>query len=180
MKTRHCIMQVLLCATLAAPAYAETEVEQLRQEIRLMREEYEQRMRAMEERLQEAEKQAAQRPSDTSEQSAPVTAARPPVSGNAFNPAISATVQAKLSGYSRDPEDADIPGFQVGGETGLPPEGFSLDETEITISANVDQAFYGEITLGLHEDEGETEVDVEEAFFETLALPGGLSVRGGR
>ena len=53
MKTRHCIMQVLLCATLAVPAYADTEVEQLRQEIQLMREEYEQRMRAMEKRLQE-------------------------------------------------------------------------------------------------------------------------------
>ncbi|MDX1698450.1 MAG: hypothetical protein R3308_09195, partial [Thiohalobacterales bacterium] len=170
----------LLCATLAAPAYAETEVEQLRQEIRLMREEYEQRLRVMEERLQEAEAQAAQRPAETDEQSAPVAAARPPVSGNAFNPAISATVQAKLSSYSENPEEAPIPGFQVGGETGLPPEGFSLDETEITVSANVDQAFYGEITIGLHEDEGETEVDVEEAFFETLALPGGLSVRGGR
>ena len=170
---------LLLGAVMTLPVSA-SEIELLRREMLQMRQEYEARLRAMEQRLQAAEDKAADSQAVVTDDAAPVAAGRRPVSGNAFNPAISAVVQAKLSSYSENPEDATIPGFQVGGETGLPPEGFSLDETEITVSANVDQAFYGEVTIGLHEDEGETEVDVEEAYFETLALPGGLAVRGGR
>ncbi len=180
MKFTSSLMAASLCAATALPVCADSEIEQLRKEMLQMRQEYETRMQEMEQRLQSAEQAASRTAADQAVSEAPVTAERRAVTGNSFNPAISATVQAKLSSYSVNPMDAEIPGFQVGGETGLPPEGFSLDETEISVSANVDQTVYGEATIGLHEDEGTTEVDVEEAFFETLALPGGLSVRGGR
>lgn len=180
MKPKPGLVMALLCAVLALPVSAASEIEQLRQELLQMRQEYEARLRAMEERLLAAEEEAERSQAVVTDDTAPVAAARRPIFGNAFNPAFSATLQGKLTSYSQDPEDANIPGFQLGGETGLPPQGFSLDETEITVSANVDQAFYGEVTVGLHEDEGETEVDVEEAFFETLALPRGLAARGGR
>jgi hypothetical protein len=99
----------------------------------------------------------------------------------AFNPAISLVLQGSATSYSRDPEGWSIPGFQLGGEAGLKPEGLSLTETELTVSANVDQLFYGQATVGLHEEAGSgTEVDIEEAFIETLSLPAGFGLRFGR
>jgi len=56
----------------------------------------------------------------------------------------------------------------------------SLTETELTASANVDNWFYGQATIGLHEEDGATEVDLEEAFVDTLSLPAGLGLRFGR
>ena len=45
----------------------------------------------------------------------------------------------------------------------------------------MDHLFYGQASIGLHEDaDGETEIDVEEAYVDTLALPAGLGLRFGR
>lgn len=182
MTFRNKLLVVALCAAITSPVSGSEQVDQIRKELQELRKQYETRIEALEKRLEAAETRA-----DSAQQAATPVAPgqstageRGRVTGNAFNPAISAVVQAKLSQYSEDPEDDVIPGFQVGGETGLPPEGFSLDETEITLSANVDQTLYGEITVGLHEDEDETEINVEEAFFDTLGLPGGTALRGGR
>ena len=56
----------------------------------------------------------------------------------------------------------------------------SLDETELAISANVDDKYYGFLTTALEQTDGETSVELEEAYVETLALPKGLKVKGGR
>lgn len=173
-----------LAASHGAALGGDDAIDALRQELRLLRQEYESRIRSLEERLEQAEATSVAQPgveaAPVEAVPSPTSPGRGPLTGSAFNPAISAVVQAKLSTYSEDPEDYAIPGFQLGGETGLPPEGFSLDETELTLSANVDTLFYGEVTLGFHEDEQETEVEVEEAFFDTLSLPAGLGLRGGR
>ncbi|MCP3670360.1 MAG: hypothetical protein GY814_07985 [Gammaproteobacteria bacterium] len=50
----------------------------------------------------------------------------------------------------------------------------------MTVSANVDNLFYGQATIGLHQDDGEVEIDIEEAFLDTLSLPVGLGLRFGR
>ncbi len=176
------VFAAVLCSAVSLPVTAADEVEQIRDELEQLREGYESRIRQLEKRLDAAESAASE--NQVHPRSEPVGASVPggrrAASGNAFNPAVSAIVQAKISRFSEDPGDAAIPGFQIGGEAGLPPEGFSLDETEIVLSANVDQLFYGEITIGLHEEEEGSEIDVEEAFFDTLALPAGLGVRGGR
>jgi hypothetical protein len=59
-------------------------------------------------------------------------------------------------------------------------KGFGLGETELAMSANIDEMFFGKLTAVLEMDEGDTEVLLEEAFIQTLALPGGFSIRGGR
>ncbi|MBE8167301.1 MAG: hypothetical protein HAW66_02875 [Shewanella sp.] len=59
-------------------------------------------------------------------------------------------------------------------------KGFGLGETELAISGNVDDAFFGKITTVIESHDGETEVGLEEAFIQTLALPDGFSLRGGR
>lgn len=102
------------------------------------------------------------------------------VSGNAFNPAISLILDGHYASYSRDTADYSLPGFQLGDEGGPGAEGLSLDESELAISANVDDKYYGFMTASLSQDNGDTSIALEEAYFETLALPKGLKVKAGR
>jgi hypothetical protein len=101
------------------------------------------------------------------------------ISSTEFNPAISLILDAGLAIYDND-EDYEIAGFPLGGEAGVAEEGFAINEIELVGSADVDDKFYGKITLGIHQDEGETELDIEEAFFQTTALPHGFTVKGGK
>lgn len=59
-------------------------------------------------------------------------------------------------------------------------EGFGLGHTELAMSANIDDMFYGKLTAVVEMHDGETELGLEEAFIQTLAMPGGFSVRAGR
>ncbi len=79
---------------------------------------------------------------------------------------------------SRDPGDWRIAGFMPnGGEIGPGERSFSLGESEMTLAASVDPYFTGQLTVAIT---GEDEIEVEEAFFRTLALPAGLMAKGGR
>ena len=102
------------------------------------------------------------------------------VTNNAFNPAISLILDGHYASYSLDPASYGLAGFQLDPEAGLPSEGLSLDETELAMSANVDDKFYGFLTASLEQTDGETSVGVEEAYFETLALPKGLKIKAGQ
>jgi hypothetical protein len=101
-------------------------------------------------------------------------------SGNQFNPAISLILQGTYADYSIDPEDYGLAGFAVGEEAGLRPEGFSLAESELSLSANIDDQWYGQATLALENEDGETVTALEEAYVETTALPAGFSLKLGR
>ena len=102
------------------------------------------------------------------------------VTDNAFNPAISLILDGHYASYSRDPAGWGLAGFQLDSEAGLPSEGLSLDETELAMSANVDDKFYGFLTAALEQTDDESSIAVEEAYFETLALPKGLKVKAGQ
>ena len=92
------------------------------------------------------------------------------VSGNAFNPAVSLILNGHYASYSQDPKTYRLPGFLLG-DAGLPAEGLSVDETELAVSANVDDKYYGFMSLSIEtSDAGDTSVSLEEAYFETLAL----------
>lgn len=99
------------------------------------------------------------------------------ITGNEFNPALSLILDGYYADYH---DDFALPGFQIGGEAGLPEQGFGLGHSELGISANIDDSFYGSATIALHEHEGETETELEEAFIETLGLGQGLTVKGGK
>ncbi|QYZ65227.1 MAG: hypothetical protein OI74_08015 [Gammaproteobacteria bacterium (ex Lamellibrachia satsuma)] len=177
-----------ITAALAFPISAypsdSNDVSELKQMLLHMKKEYEARIGALEARIQDAEEKAAvaeiKAASDAQIQ---VEAKKTPADrrgDSAFNPAISLVVQGNAASYSRNPDSWTLPGFQVGGEAGLKPEGLSLTETELTASANVDDWFFAQITIGLHEEEGSTEADLEEAFVDTLNLPAGFGLRIGR
>lgn len=103
------------------------------------------------------------------------------VSGNRFNPAISLILDGQFSAYSNRAEDFEISGFLIDDEAGPIAEGFSLDESELAISANIDDQYYGFVDVAFVEEaDGETAVEMEEAYFQTLNLPSGLTVKGGK
>jgi len=161
------------------PVYAD-DLDALKAELMQMRQDYEQRIANLEQRLKQTETTAKQAQYDVAEVKSAPAPIQVTQNNSRFNPAISAVLNGKFSDYSNDPDDYEISGFSLGEEAGLAREGFSLGESEIILSANVDQLFYGQATIALHDHEGETEVEVEEAFIETLGLSNGMTLRAGR
>ena len=107
-----------------------------------------------------------------------ISAAQGNIGSTAFNPALSLILDGKFTSYSGVPPE--LTGILQGTEAGAAPEGFSLSDTEVVASANIDDKFYGFVDVGFELDENETEVELEEAWIQTLTLPGGFSVKAGR
>lgn len=101
-------------------------------------------------------------------------------SSNAFNPAISLILNGRYAHHSIDPESYQRSGFPLAGEAGTGPQGFSLGESEISMSANIDEKFYGQLTLAVESEDGADEIGIEEAYIDTTALPSGFTLRAGR
>lgn len=95
-------------------------------------------------------------------------------SANAFNPAIGVILSGTMGHFSRDPEEYSLPGFALGGESDPGAQGFSLGESEISLSANIDPDWYGSVILAFGE-----ETEVENAFVQTSPLTG-MTLRAGR
>ncbi len=175
-----------------AMAQNETELDTLRSELAQMRADYELRIAQLEKRLDEAEKKASEQQAATVQteprvqnqtepwQPDPLAGQMADSGINASNPAIGVVFQGQVWGYSDDPDNYEIPGFPLGGEAGPLPEGLALGETEINISANVDDKFTAWLTVPIAIEDGEVVVELEEAWIETMTLPAGLSLRAGR
>jgi outer membrane receptor protein involved in Fe transport len=160
----------LLAAAIAAafPVHADAQLDTLRAELQALKSAYETRLQALEARLQQAEVQAAAAP-----QTEPPTAQAD--GRSSFNPDISLILQGK---YARldDIEHRHITGFMPAGHAHDAARGFSLDHTELVMSASVDPYFRGYFNLALVDEE----VEIEEAWFQTTSLGNGLSLKGGR
>ena len=97
---------------------------------------------------------------------------------NAFNPDVSVILQGTGATSSQDPNNFQITGFApTAGEVAPPRRGFSLGESELVVSSNIDPYFRGQLVASLTPDNS---VEVEEAFFQTLALGHGFTIKGGR
>ncbi len=162
------------------------DIAELKRMIEQMKQQHVQQLQSLEQRVRRAEERAAAAEEAAQATQGKVAAveeqvqAKPRAGDNSFNPAISLVLQGGFAGYSQDPEEFHFEGMPLGGEAGLIDEGLALWETELTASANIDNLFFGQATLGLHTHDGEIEVDVEEAFVDTLSLPAGLGLRFGR
>jgi hypothetical protein len=127
---------------------------------------------AQEPQLREEVKQLQQRIQALESRAAPAAAE------SAFNPGISLILQGTVARTSRDPEGYQITGFAPSdGEVGPAPRGFSLGESELVVSGNIDPYFRGHLVAALTPED---ELEVEEAFFQTLALGRGFTLKGGR
>lgn len=98
--------------------------------------------------------------------------------GNAFNPAIAVIMNGLYAHHSLNPDKYVRAGFPAG--TGPGEQGLSLGESEISFAANVDDKFYGQLTLSYEDDNGKVRTNIEEAYIDTLALPNGFNARAGR
>ncbi len=97
-----------------------------------------------------------------------------------FNPNISLIFDGRYASFQNNPQDYELPGFQLGGEAGLGEDGLSIGHSELIFSGNIDDKFYAVLTAALHSDDGETNIELEEAYIETLGLGNGLGVKIGR
>ncbi len=180
---------IALCIAIAfsAPVSAqESELAKIRDEIRQMKQQYEQRIQDLEKRLADTEVKAGTaavaaskaEQSAASAETATAAAASARSGENAFNPAVSLILQGTFARESQDPNTYRLNGFfPSGGEVGPPKRSFGLGETELNVTANIDPYFRGVAIASLAPEGG---VSIEEAYFQTLALPQGLTLKGGR
>src|SRR5205814_6183812 len=66
---------------------------------------------------------------------------------NAMNPGVSVVLNGNYVADSRDPAAQRIAGFPLSEDARPLPRGFSLDESEITLAANVDPYLTANLTV---------------------------------
>jgi hypothetical protein len=174
-------LALALCAT-PAGATTDAELADIREQIRQLKESYEARIAALEQRLKDAEAKSTAAPASQASTEpppvAPPTAPVPAASGiSAFNPAISAVLQGTYSNLSQDPNHYALSGFVPSGDIAPPKRGFSLGESELAVSANVDDKFFGNLIVSLSP---QNTVEVEEVYGLYTAAPYGLAPKFGR
>jgi hypothetical protein len=157
-------------APLAAHAQSAADIQSLRDELRQMREQYEARIKALEAKLEAAQSQGrspaqpqaqAQVPVQPQQAAAPVAATPAPSSGTGFNPQLSLILSGLYTNTSRPSPD----------------RGFSIGESELGLSANIDPWFSGFAAISFAPDDT---ASVEEAYIQTTSLGNGLTVKAGR
>ena len=178
-------MMITVWFSALPPVYAnETdELSEIRAEMQRLREAYESEIARLEGRIDEMETRQAEQ-AVVAEQAPPPPPA-PPASrsssaANAFNPGISVVFNGRFAAFQLNPETYMTPGFPLFGEAGPGPDGFSLGETELNLSANVNDLFYASTTIAFDASDEGTEVELEEAYIQTLKLPSGLTLKAGR
>ncbi|HSD73833.1 MAG TPA: hypothetical protein VLB75_03635 [Steroidobacteraceae bacterium] len=169
-----------LAYAFSSPGEAADKVAALQAELQALKSDYAARITALEARLSELESAAtaaaAVEPAPLPPP--PAMSADTRASPAAFNPSLSVILGGTYTSASEDPESWQIAGFIPGdAEVGPGERSFNLGESELTIGANVDPYFSAQLTAAIT---GEDEIEVEEAYFRTLALPAGFTAKGGR
>jgi hypothetical protein len=198
------LMAAAVAAALLAPgaasAVSDAEMKELREQVRQLKEQYEKRIEALEQRLQQAEgaAQKAQGAAVKAEgiattaadaatkaeaqavkaESAAIQANIRPTSEAAFNPAVSVILNGAYANLSKNPGRFQITGFvPTLGEVSPGNRGFSLGESELVLTANVDHYFRGTLIAALAPDNS---IGVEEGFIQSLGLSNGFTLKAGR
>ena len=176
---------IVFCSAYPASGQsAANDLATLRAEIEALKTDYATRVQALEARIQQLERAAAAAPAAATTAPAapayPVAAATPAKGSNAaaFNPALSMILTGNYASLSQDPATYRIAGFiPPPSSEGPGSRSFNLDESELTVSSNVDPYFFANVTAAI---QGPGSIDIEEAYFKTLALNNGFTFKGGR
>ena len=154
-------------------AYAATDADlaEIRDQIRQLKESYEARIQALEQRLKEAKRNprpaspAAPAPSPPAPVAAAPARRRPPTSSTGGSapsiPAISAVLQGVYTNLSQDPEPVCDRRLRAERRHRAGERGFCIAESELALTANVDDKFAGNLIFSLTPD---NTVAVEEAY----------------
>jgi hypothetical protein len=184
-------LAALLAASCGVQA-ADADLAAIRAQLDEMKKTYEQRIAALEQKLAQAEaKPSPAQPQAAAPVNAPVAA--PVVANRAaeatsmrasgFNPEVSLILQGQYKNM-KNVAERGITGFvPAGGHAhedgeieGINKRGFSVDHTELVLAANIDPYWRGQAILAALGGE----VEVEEAWFQSLGLGQGLGLKGGR
>jgi len=174
------VLVMLLLSTSAAIASKETDslrkqLQEMKLQMQRIQNTYEQQIKALEKRLDGLE----------SEQSRPATVARLPAAPrSAQQTNRSSDFQIGLTGLlsagGSSVDNASLEGLQSGGHDPNK-NGFTLQNLELSMGGTVGPYFDAQANLiFLIDAEGETVVELEEAFFTTRSLPHGLQLKGGQ
>lgn len=171
LKTRKNILAIAVWLVLTPAAVAaspdDPERAELKQQIESLKRDHEERIRDLEQRVEQPTQTAAE---EVRSESAYRRFQQ------AFNPMLSVILQGRAAYLEGEAGERPIPGFLVGGEAGRGPRGLALGESELVLSANVDDQLYGFFNLSFDQDE----IGIEEAYLSTLALPLGFAVKAGQ
>lgn len=185
----------LLAASCGAQAASDADLAAIRAQIDDMKKTYEQRIASLEKKLADAEaqgKSALPAGEPSAAQSASAQPAAPSVASTAspanaarasgFNPEVSLILQGQYKNMKNIAERG-ITGFvpaaghdHGNGIEGISKRGFSVDHTELVLAANIDPYWRGQAILAMLDGE----VEVEEAWFQSLGIGAGIGLRGGR
>ena len=197
------LTSILLCALWPCAGHAASDdVANLKAELEALKSDYTSRVQSLEERIKQLETEvaaaraaapgaapagAAAAPASQVAPSAPAPQSFPEVatpgpsarSGNAtaFNPQISMILTGNYASLSQDPATYRIAGFLPPPNEGPGSRSFNLGESELTVASNVDPYFFANVTAAVH---GDDRIDIEEAYFKTLGLNNGFTIKAGR
>src|SRR5438445_4584244 len=162
--------RILLCAmalAMAMPAaQAQESLPQMRDELKKLQ----QRIDELEGRVKDAESTATQ---------AATQASSRPQAESALNPGVSVILNGVYANLSQDPTTYRINGFvPTMGDVAPPTRGFSLGESELGFTANIDHNFRGTLVAAISPDSDS--IGVEEGYIQTLSLPRGFTIKAGR
>ena len=91
---------------------------------------------------------------------------------SAFNPDISLILQGTAAYSKQNPDDYQISGFAPsGGEVAPPRRGFSLGESELVVSSNIDPYFRGQLVAALSSAHNPPDAGVQENSCRIGAAP---------
>lgn len=167
-------LAALLAATFGAQA-ADADLAAIRAQIDEMKKTYEQRIAALEKRLADAETQSAKAVPAPVATASEVQSAPSPGGSNSFNPDVSLILQGKYRQVKNIPGRA-ITGFFPSEVEGANQRGFSADETELVVSANIDPYWRGQAIVAM----ADGQAHIEEAWFQSLGLGHGVGLKAGR
>jgi hypothetical protein len=172
------IALLVVAASLALPAVAADEdLKALREEVAQMKKTYEQRIEALEQRLAAAESAPvkSQYHEDRGWHQSAQGGASTTQGAGGFNPEVSLILQGQYR-RMKDVPERSITGYWPAGGHGGDERGLTLEHSELVVSANIDPYFRGMLNVALKDGEAE----VEEAWFQTLGLGRGFTLKGGR
>jgi len=170
------VISSFLCLNPNISHAKDNSVSQLKQELKALKKQYQDKISSLEERLDELEQAADDAEEKTDELAVEVSQQSNQQAANTFNPGIGVILNGRFQSISPNNFDFKIPGFFPADEIGPGSSGLALGESELNLSANVDDKFYASTTLSF----GDGAANVEEAYLQTIALPQGLQVKFGR
>src|SRR5574343_163128 len=168
---KRTVAAALLVASCGTQAASDADLAAIRAQIADLKQHYEQRIATLEQKLAQAEAQGGaerQAIAPAEAQPAPVAAA------SAFNPEASLILQGQYRNMNNF-LIRRIGGFFAAVEISND-RGFSVDESELVLAANIDPYWRGQAIIAMVDGEAE----VEEAWFQSLGLGAGMGLKVGR